>query len=226
MRDHADHISGFDLVVTSTLPIGKGLSSSASLEVAVARALNRAFDLEMTDLDIAMLCHRAETDFVGAPVGIMDQMVCSLGDLTHALFLDAATLQAEKIPLPEHMEIGVVDSGLSHSHASGEYRTRRRECEEAAALLNVPWLGALTIDDLPRLADLPPPLDRRARHVVTENARVLASVEALRRGTQRYSAGYSSNRTPRCVTTSKFPRPTSIVSSRSQPATPMYSVRG
>ena len=150
-------ISGFDLVVTSTLPIGKGLSSSASLEVAVARALNRAFDLEMTDLDIAMLCHRAETDFVGAPVGIMDQMVCSLGDLTHALFLDAATLQAEQIPLPEHMEIGVVDSGLSHSHASGEYRTRRRECEEAAAHLNVPWLGALTIDDLPRLADLPSP---------------------------------------------------------------------
>jgi galactokinase len=182
MRDHADHISGFDLVVTSTLPIGKGLSSSASLEVAVARALNRAFDLEMTDLDIAILCHRAETDFVGAPVGIMDQMVCSLGDLTHALFLDAATLQAEKLPLPEHMEIGVVDSGLSHSHASGEYRTRRRECEEAAALLKVLWLGALTIDDLPRLAHLPPPLDRRARHVVTENARVLASVEALKAG--------------------------------------------
>jgi galactokinase len=80
------------------------------------------------------------------------------------------------------MEIGVVDSGLSHSHASGEYRTRRRECEEAAALLKVLWLGALTIDDLPRLAHLPPPLDRRARHVVTENARVLASVEALKAG--------------------------------------------
>ena len=76
--------------MTSTVPIGKGLSSSASLEVAVARALNRAFELELTDLDIALLCHRAETGFVGAPVGIMDHMVCSLGDREHALFLDAA----------------------------------------------------------------------------------------------------------------------------------------
>jgi galactokinase len=182
LRDHSNHISGFDLVVRSTVPLGKGLSSSASLEVAVARALNRAYDLDMTDVDLALLCHRAETDFVGAPVGVMDQMVCSLGDRAHALFLDAASLKAEKISLPGHMEIGVVDSGLSHAHAGGEYRTRRRECEEAASRLNVRWLRALTVDDLPRLADLPPPLDRRARHVVTENARVLASVEALRAG--------------------------------------------
>jgi galactokinase len=129
-----------------------------------------------------LLCHRAETVFVGAPVGVMDQMVCSLGSRAHALFLDAATLQAEQIPLPAHVEVGVVDSGLSHSHASGEYRTRRRECEEAAALLKVRWLRDLTLDDLPVLAELPAPLDRRARHVVTENARVLAAVEALRRG--------------------------------------------
>jgi galactokinase len=182
LRDHALGMSGFELVVTSTVPIGKGLASSASLEVAVARALNTAFALGLTDLDIALLCHRAETVFVGAPVGVMDQMVCSLGSRAHALFLDAATLQAEQIPLPAHVEVGVVDSGLSHSHASGEYRTRRRECEEAAALLKVRWLRDLTLDDLPMLAELPAPLDRRARHVVTENARVLAAVEALRRG--------------------------------------------
>jgi galactokinase len=185
IRDRWDHISGFDLVVRSTVPLGKGLSSSASLEVAVARALNLAYHLEMTDVDIAKLCHRAETDFVGAPVGIMDPMVCSLGDRAHALFLDAGTMQTENIPLPGHMEIGVIDSGLSHSHAGGEYRTRRRECDEAASRLKVPWLRALTIDDLPRVADLPPPLDRRARHVVTENARVLAAVEALRAGNIR-----------------------------------------
>ncbi len=182
MRDRARGITGFDLVVASTVPIGKGLSSSASLEVAVARALNTAFEIGLTDLEIAMLCHRAETGFVGAPVGVMDQMVCSLGDRAHALFLDAATLQADKIPLPPNVELGVVDSGLAHSHAGGDYRTRRRECEEAAAQLQVRWLRAVTTHDLPRIERLPAPLDRRARHVVTENARVLAAVDALRNG--------------------------------------------
>jgi galactokinase len=185
MRDCARGITGFDLVVASTVPIGKGLSSSASLEVAVARAVNAAFDLGLTDLEIAMLCHRAETSFVGAPVGVMDQMVCSLGDRAHALFLDAATLRAENIPLPPHVEFGVIDSGVAHSHASGDYRTRRRECEEAAAQLHVRWLRAVTIRDLPGVARLPAPLDRRARHVVTENARVLAAVDAVRSGDVR-----------------------------------------
>ena len=132
LRERSRTIAGFDLVVTSTVPIGKGLSSSASLEVAVARALSDAFQLELTDLEIAMVCHRAETEFVGAPVGIMDQMVCSLGDRQHALFLDTATLAFEKLPLPAARELAVIDSGLSHSHASGEYRTRRRECDDAA----------------------------------------------------------------------------------------------
>ena len=85
-----------------------------------------------------MLCHRAETGFVGAPVGIMDHMVCSLGDREHALFLDAATMQCgTDTDYLRDIELGVVDSGLSHSHASGEYRTRRRECEEAAGRLGV-----------------------------------------------------------------------------------------
>ncbi len=182
MRDLAKPVSGFTLVVTSSVPIGKGLSSSASLEVAVARALNRAYGLELTDLDIALLCHRAETGFVGAPVGIMDHMVCSLGNREHALFLDVAMMQWEQILLPTNIDLGVVDSGFQHSHASGEYRTRRRECEEAAARLGVEWLRAISPDDLPRLEQLPEPLNRRARHVVTENARVLRAVEAIRRG--------------------------------------------
>jgi galactokinase len=174
-------LSGFDLLVSSTVPIGKGLSSSASLEVSVARALNHAFDLNLSDVDIAMVGHRAETDFVGAPVGIMDQMVCSLGDSSTALFLDAATGTFEKIPIPVTVELGVIDSGIAHSHASGEYRTRRRECDEAAQRLGVRWLRDVSVDDLPRIEQLPAPLDRRARHVVTENARVLSAVEAMRR---------------------------------------------
>lgn len=174
-------LRGADLLVTSQVPIGKGLSSSASLEVAVGRALRAAFQLTLSDVDIAMLGHRAETAFVGAPVGIMDQMVCSLGDRSTALFLDAWTKAYEKVPLPADIELGVIDSGIAHSHASGEYRTRRRECEEAASLLGVEKLRDVTSADLERIAQLPEPLNRRARHVVTENARVLSAVDALRR---------------------------------------------
>ena len=175
-------LSGMDMLITSSVPIGKGLSSSASLEVAVGRALREIFQLPLDDVAVAMIGHRAETAFVGAPVGIMDQMVCSLGDRSTALFLDAWTKNYEKIPLPSDIEIGVIDSGIAHSHASGEYRTRRRECEEAAAMLGVAKLRDVTPDDLPRIARLPEPLNRRARHVITENARVLMAVAALRRG--------------------------------------------
>jgi galactokinase len=178
-------VDGVDMLVTSDVPIGKGLSSSASLEVAVGRGLRTLFQLPVDDVEIAMAGHRAETEFVGAPVGIMDQMVCSLGDRSTALFLDAWTTAFEKIPLPANVELGVIDSGIAHAHASGEYRTRRRECEEAAAMLRVEKLRELTIADLRRIARLPEPLSRRARHVVTENARVLSAVDAIRGGDAR-----------------------------------------
>lgn len=182
VAERGQPIMGFDLFVSSTVPIGKGLSSSASLEVAIGRAINTAYKLRLTDLDIAMLGHRAETAFVGAPVGIMDQMVCSLGDRSSALFLDASTAHFRKIPIPPDVELGVVDSGIAHSHASGDYRTRRRECEEAAAALGVRRLREVSVEDLPTIEALPEPLNRRARHVVTENARVLAAVKALQCG--------------------------------------------
>ena len=176
---HTTH--GFDFVVSSQVPIGKGLSSSASLEVAMCRALRSAYQLCLTDLDIARTSHRAEAEFVGAPVGIMDQMVCSLGESATALFLDASTAAYETIPLPSEIEFGVVDSGIAHHHASGDYRIRRQECEEAARLLGVSKLRVLSSSDLPRIAELPEPLNRRARHVITENTRVLSAVAALRR---------------------------------------------
>ncbi len=182
LADRGVRIGGFDLLVSSTVPIGKGLSSSASLEVAVGRAINTAYELRLSDLEIAMLGHRAETEFVGAPVGIMDQMVCSLGDSSSALFLDASNAQFRKIPLPSAIELGVIDSGIAHSHATGDYRTRRRECDDAAARLGVRQLRDVSVTDLPAIEALPEPLNRRARHVVTENARVLAAVDALERG--------------------------------------------
>jgi galactokinase len=182
LAERGHRIGGFDFLVSSTVPIGKGLSSSASLEVAVCRALRCAYELPLTDLDIADISHRAETGFVGAPVGIMDQMVCSLGDTTAALFINAATGAHESIPLPSGIELGVIDSGITHHHASGDYRIRRQECETAAVLLGVTRLSDLSSADLSTLTRLPDPINRRARHVVTENTRVLSAVMAMRRG--------------------------------------------
>ena len=175
-------LTGFDLTVRSTVPIGKGLSSSASLEVAVARAINMAFELALSDNEIALACHRAETDFVGAPVGLMDQMVCSTGRSGYALFFDTALMTVEHIPIPAHLELGVIDSGVAHAHASGEYHTRRKECNAAAASLGVARLRDLPPTSLAVIDQLPDPLRRRARHVFTENARVIEAVAALRHG--------------------------------------------
>lgn len=174
--------SGFDLEVSSEVPVGKGLSSSAALEVAVLRGLREAFTLPLSDMEIALVAHAAETQFVGAPVGVMDQMVCSLGTRGSAFFLDAASRAFEDVPLPPGTSLRIIDSGIAHHHASGSYKTRRRECDDAARALTVTKLRELTTADLPRINALPSPLNRRARHVVTENARVLMAVDALRDG--------------------------------------------
>jgi galactokinase len=173
-------LRGFDLRIESDVPAGSGLSSSAALEVSLLRALREAFDLELDDLQLALAGQKAENDFVGAPVGIMDQMASNLADETHALFLDTRSLRFERIPLPAEAELVVINSNISHHHAGGEYRTRRQECERAADLLGVRQLRDLDPQDLWRLPSLPEPLDRRARHVITENARVRSAVAAMR----------------------------------------------
>ena len=174
-------LRGFNLSVQSDVPIGKGLSSSASLEVAILRALRSAFDFRLSDEEMALVAHNAETGFVGAPVGIMDQMACSLGRARYALFLDTRTRRYDHIPIPDSLEIGVIDSGIAHHHATGSYQIRRHECDEAAAQLGVDLLCDLKPEDLGRAARLPDPLNRRVRHVVTENHRVLAAVDAMKK---------------------------------------------
>jgi galactokinase len=171
---------GFDARISSQVPVGSGLSSSAALLIAVGRAIRAAFHLAIDDLQLAQLARKAETDFVGAPVGIMDQMACSLADETSALFIDTLTLAYDRIELPQTAALLVIDSGVRHSHVSGEYRVRREECARAAAALGVRSLRDVGVADLRAINALPEPLNRRARHVVTENIRVLAAVEALR----------------------------------------------
>jgi galactokinase len=182
LRREGFDVGGFDLWVRSDVPPGSGLSSSAALEVALLRGLREAFRLKLDDVLIALLGQKVECDFVGAPVGVMDQMASSLAQGFAALFLDTRTLHYERVPLPSGVDLIVINSGVTHALVGGDYRTRRAECERAAERLGVPQLRDLPEDQLPRALALPDPLGRRTRHVVTENARVLATVKALQSG--------------------------------------------
>jgi galactokinase len=175
-------LGGFDLAIDSTVPVGSGLSSSAALEIAVLRALRDLFSLDIDDLTIAKVGRAAENDFVGAPVGIMDQMASSLAQPGVALFIDTRSLEYQQVRLPPKTELIVINSGVAHNHAAGDYRTRRAECDRAAHLLGVAALRDVGLDRLDEIMTLPDPINRRARHVITENARVLDAVRAMREG--------------------------------------------
>src|SRR5262249_51457486 len=150
------------------IPPGAGLASSAALEIAVLRALREAFGLPLDDLALALVGRRAENEFVGAPVGIMDQIASSMAPENSALFLDTRSLAHETVPIPADAELAAVDSGLPHEHARGGYRTRRAECDEAARRLGVPELRDLLGREPATLVrELPDPLGRRVRHVLT-----------------------------------------------------------
>lgn len=176
---HHCALHGFEALIDSSIPIGSGLSSSAALEVSLLRAIRRAFSLDLSDLQIAMLSQEAENEFVGARVGIMDQMAASLADPGIVLFIDTLSLEYQKLQLPPDFYVVVINSGVSHSNKAGQYNTRRAECEKACSLLGISRLRDLTLAELPKTAKLPPPLDCRVRHVVTENARVLRAAEAI-----------------------------------------------
>ncbi len=176
-------IGGADVLIESAVPLGSGLSSSAAHEIALLRALRDAFRLDIADVPLARLGQRAENEVVGAPCGVMDQMACSLAEEAVALFLDTRSLEFDRVPLPAGVSLVVINSGVSHSVAGADYATRRRECEEAASLLGVPQLRDVPTEGLEeRIALLPDTLRRRARHVVTEDERVLQAVRAMRAG--------------------------------------------
>jgi galactokinase len=170
-------VPNLDIHVHSDVPMGVGLSSSAALEVATLRALRELLALDIDDVRIARMAQRAEIDFAQVNCGIMDQMASSLADESHMLFLDTRTLERKLVPLPPDAEILVIDSGLSRSLAASAYNTRRAECEAAARALGVPALR--DVDDMARVDALDEPQRSRARHVVSENARVLRAVEGV-----------------------------------------------
>ena len=177
-------VPGADLYIESTVPVGAGLSSSAAIECAVTVALDEIWQLGMTRPRLAAAGQLAENKAVGAPTGIMDQSASLLGRRDHAVFLDCRSLDSDLVPLgfdEAGLAVLIIDTGVSHSHATGGYASRRAACERGAAALGVASLREVTVDDLGRAAGL---LDdetlRRVRHVVTENQRVLDTVETLR----------------------------------------------
>jgi len=178
---------GLSVLLDSDVPVGAGLSSSAALTCSVALALRDLVAPELDAPDLVELARRAENEFVGAPTGILDQSASVLCTAGHALFLDTRDRTDEQVPLDLEaagLALLVVDSGVTHEHAGGGYGDRRRECEQAAERLGVGFLRE--IDDVGRLDVLADGtaegevLLRRARHIVTENARVLEVVAALR----------------------------------------------
>jgi galactokinase len=173
---------GVSVLVDTDVPVGAGLSSSAALTCSVALALRDLVAPHLTRADLVELARRSENDFVGAPTGILDQSASLLCEAGHALFLDTRSRTTEQVPLDlaaAALELLVVDTGTSHTHADGGYGDRRRECEEAALRLGVPALRDVADVAALRVLD-DDVLRRRARHIVTENARVLEIVRILR----------------------------------------------
>lgn len=163
--------------VDSNLPVGAGLSSSAALEVATLRALRELLAFELDDVTLAQLAQRAEIEFAHVNCGILDQMAASLADERNMLFIDARTLEHRLVQLPHDAELIVIDSGVARQLASSRYNERRSQCEQAARALGVAALR--DVDDLAAVEGLPSPLRERARHVVSENLRVLEAAKGV-----------------------------------------------
>jgi len=188
LEDAGHSLRGADIVIDGDIPLGGGLSSSASLEIVLAFALLDCAEVAIERGDLAQLCQRVETDFVGVRCGIMDQFVISHCANDRAMMLDCRSLEFQSVAMPADARLLVVDTGVSHRLPAGEYNSRREECEQAVALLasKIPQLGALRDLELAQLEDEKKMLDdrlyRRCRHVVTENQRVNDANSALRRG--------------------------------------------
>jgi galactokinase len=179
-------LPGANLLIHGDVPLGAGLSSSASLETAAAMALTSIAGIAVPRLELAKLCQSAEHNYVGTRCGIMDQFIASFGVAGHALMLDCRSLEYQLLRIPENLSLVICNSMVRHELATGEYNHRRADCETGVRILqdHLPQIKALrdvTIEELERYQkSLPERVYRRCRHVITENDRVLAAAVALR----------------------------------------------
>lgn len=174
---------GVELEIRSTVPMGAGLSSSAALECATARALQAAWGTSFDEMELAKIGQESEHKFAGVRCGLLDQVTSLFAARDHAVFFDCRSLDVERVPVPPEVRFVIVQSGVKHALSDGAYNERRAEGEEAARVLGVGKLREATmrlIDEAERSGRLQGAPLRRARHVVGENARVAAAVEALR----------------------------------------------
>lgn len=186
MLERVGHrLRGAHLQIRSEVPLGSGLSSSAAVEVATACALAGNSDLAIDGRELALLCQKAENEFVGARVGIMDQFTSLFGQDQHTLLLDCRSLEVKLLPLPDTVKLVICNTMVKHALASSAYNERRAQCEAgvrhlARFLPSVKALRDVTFEQLEQFGrDLPEVVYRRCRHVITENARVLSAAEAL-----------------------------------------------
>jgi galactokinase len=189
LEQSGDHITGADILVSSDVPLGAGLSSSAALEVSSAFALLAISGRHKDLTTIARLCQRAENEYVGMRCGIMDQIVACFGKRDHAILIDCRTLEATPVPLDgAKVRVVVANTMAKHALVSSEYNRRRAECEEAVRRIRARKPSVRTLRDVTwaeieaEAADWPAPIRHRARHVTTEIARVEAAAIALQAG--------------------------------------------
>jgi galactokinase len=181
-------LKGCSLYIAGEVPLGSGLSSSAAIEVATALALLENSDTSMDKKSLALLCQRAENEYVGARCGIMDQFIACHGQRNHAVLLDCRSLEGRPIPMPEDVTLVVCNTMVKHELAANEYNKRRAECEEGVRLLKkvMPEIEALRDVSAAQLEShrdlLPKVIYRRCRHVVTEDERTLKAAKAFESG--------------------------------------------
>ncbi|GAA3608070.1 galactokinase [Gibbsiella greigii] len=183
LLNRCSDFGGADLVISGNVPQGAGLSSSASLEVAVGQALQALYGLPLDGVALALNGQEAENQFVGCNCGIMDQLISALGKQDHALLIDCRSLASQAVSMPENVAVVIINSNVKRGLVDSEYNTRRKQCEEAARFFGVKALR--DVDEelfASRQAGLDPIVAKRARHVITENARTLAAANALAAG--------------------------------------------
>lgn len=180
LKKYADNIHGADFVISGNVPQGAGLSSSASLEVAVGKMFQVLYQLPLDGTKLALIGQEAENQFVGCNCGIMDQLISALGEAQHALLIDCRTLGTHPVSIPDDLAVVIINSNIKRGLVDSQYNTRREQCEAAAEALGVRALRDASLAELEVIeSTLDPVVFKRARHVITENERTLLASHAL-----------------------------------------------